>query len=267
MLARLGAERRPEPDPAADPAREELRALVQRRDQLTRMQAQEKNRLSACTPALVARDIRAELEGLARRVARIEAAIADHLARYPALAAAERLLRSIPGFGPVTAMTLLAHLAELGQIDRREIASLGGLAPRAHDSGKFRGKRFIGDGRRHVRRALFMAAMGAMRHPGFLADFVARMKAAGKPGKVILIAVARRLLTIANAGREDRRAGRGVGLGQVDAGSRRGRAVAGDRRPGAARRHRRTAPAASGKAAPDGLPGSVLLLGPADEHR
>lgn len=199
MLARLGAERQPAPDAQLDPAREELRALVQRRDQLKRMEVQERNRLSACTLPLVVKDIRAELANLARRLGRIEKAIADHLARHPELAAADRLLRSIPGFGAVTAMTLIAHLPELGQVDRRAIASLGGLAPRAHDTGRHRGKRFLGEGRRHVRRTLYMASMSALRHPGFLADFVVKTKAAGKPGKVILMAVARRLLTIANA--------------------------------------------------------------------
>jgi transposase len=199
VLARLGAERQPAPDAEADPAREELRALVQRRDQLKRMETQEKNRLSACTHPLVAKDIRAELANLARRVARIEAAIADQLARHPALEAASRLLRSIPGIGTVTAMTLLAHLGELGQVDRRAIASLAGLAPRAHESGRYRGKRFLGEGRRHVRRGLFMASLGALRHAGFLAGFVAKAKAAGKPAKVILMAVARKLVTIANA--------------------------------------------------------------------
>jgi transposase len=199
MLARLGAERQPAPDADADPAREELRALVQRRDQLKRMETQEKNRLGDCALRLVADDIRAELANLARRIARIEEAIAAHIARHPALAQAERLLRSIPGIGAVTAMTLLAHLAELGQVDRRAIASLGGLAPRAHESGRSRGRRFLGEGRRHVRRSLYMAALSALRHPGFLAGFVAKTKAAGKPVKVILMAVARRLLTVANA--------------------------------------------------------------------
>jgi transposase len=199
MLARLGAERQPAPDAQIDPARAELRALVQRRDQLKRMQTQEKNRLGDCAHPLVATDIRAELANLARRVARIETAIADHLASHPGLSAAAGLLRSIPGFGAVTATTLLAHLPELGEVDRRAIASLGGLAPRAHDTGRHRGKRFLGEGRRHVRSILYMAAMSVMRHPGFLADFIAKMKAAGKPGKVVLMAVARRLLTVANA--------------------------------------------------------------------
>jgi transposase len=176
-----------------------LRALASRRDQLKRMAAQEKNRLSDCTLDLVDKDIRAELAGLARRIEGIEKAIAEHLARHPALAAAERLLRSIPCFGPATVVTLLAHMAEPGHASRRAIASLGGVAPRARESGRWKGRRSLGDGRRHIRRALFMASLSAFRHPGFLADFNAKKKAARKPGKVILMAVARKLLTIANA--------------------------------------------------------------------
>jgi transposase len=139
MLARLGAERQPAPDAAPDPAREELRALASRRDQLKRMAAQEKNRLSDCTLDLVGKDIRAELKGLDRRIEGLEKAIAEHLARHPALAAAERLLRSIPCLGAVTAVTLLAHLPELGHASRRAVASLGGLAPRARESGRWKG--------------------------------------------------------------------------------------------------------------------------------
>ena len=180
MLARLGAERQPDPDPGSDPARAGLRALSQRRDQLKRMETQEKNRL-------------------ARRLARIDKAIAEHIARHPALAEDARLLRAIPGIGPVTATKILAHLPEAGRVGRRQVASLAGLAPRAHESGKYKGSRSLGDGRRHLRRALYMAALSALRHDGFLSGFVARMKADSKPSKVILMAVARRLLVIANA--------------------------------------------------------------------
>lgn len=199
MLARLGAERDPEATPAADPVREELRALAQRRNQLKRMETQEKNRLSDATHPRVAKDIREELANLARRVARIDKAIADHVARHAVLAEDAALLRSIPGFGAVTTTELLAHLAELGQVDGRAIASLGGVAPRAHESGRYRGRRSLGEGRRHVRRALYMAALSALRHRGFLADLVARLRAKNKPGKVILMAVARHMLVIANA--------------------------------------------------------------------
>lgn len=203
LLADYGRERQPAPDPALDPAREALRALVGRRDQIRRMEVQEKNRLSGClgegAPALVIRDVRAGLARLARSLAKIEAAIRAEVAGDAALARDERLLRSIPDIGPVTAVMLLAYLAELGHTSRRGAASLGGVAPRARDSGRYRGKRFLGDGRRQVRRALYMAALSELRHPGFLADFIRRMKEAGKPGKVILMAVARRLLVVANA--------------------------------------------------------------------
>ena len=199
MLARLGAERQPAPDPYGDPVREELRALSQRRDQLKRMIAQEKNRLGDAGHPLALRDIRAGIAGLERRLAAFDKAIAAHIARHPALAEDAGLLRSIPGIGPVAATEILAHLPEAGRVDRREAASLAGLAPRAHESGKYQGKRRLGDGRRHLRRAMYMAALSALRHPGFLSDFVARMKADRKPGKVILMAVARRLLVIANA--------------------------------------------------------------------
>lgn len=199
MLARLGAERQLEPGTAIPAEREALRALVQRRDQLKRMETQEKNRLHDDPPPLVGEDIRAVLADLGRRVAAFDKAIAAHIAHHPELARANALLRSIPGVGKVTAAVLLGDMPELGQACRREIASLGGLAPRAHESGRMRGRRFIGAGRRHVRRAMFMAALSILRFPSFLAGFIARQKAAGKPGKVIRIAVARRLLTVANA--------------------------------------------------------------------
>lgn len=199
VLARFGAERQPAPDAPPDPVREELRDLVQRRDQLKRMQVQEKNRLARARHPVARADVEDELATLTGRVARIEAAIAEHAAHHPGLAAADRLLRSIPGIGPVSAMTLLAYLGELGTLDRRAVASLAGLAPRAHESGRHRGKRVLGDGRRQIRRVLYMAATSTLLHPGFLADFIRRMKAARKPGKVIVMAVARKLLTIANA--------------------------------------------------------------------
>lgn len=199
MLARLGAERRPEPHVPADPARLELAQLVDRRDQLKRMETQEKNRLDKAVGTLVRADIRASLRQLARRIARFEANIAAHLAGNPDLARDERLLRSIPGIGPVTSACLLARLPELGRLDRRATASLAGLAPRAHESGRFRGQRRIGQGRGTIRRLLYMAALSLWRKPGQFGPFLQRLQQAGKPGKVILIALARKIVTIANA--------------------------------------------------------------------
>ncbi len=199
MLARLGAERRPDPAPGHDAIRAELAELHGRRDQLKRMETQEKNRLHKAGCASVRADIRAMLRVLAGRIAKAEAAIEAYLAAHPALRAKAALLQSIPGVGRVTAITLLSAMPELGACDRREAASLAGLAPRARESGKWTGQRFIGGGRRHVRRALYMAALSAMRHNSFCAGFVEALRARGKAGKVIAIAVARKMLTVANA--------------------------------------------------------------------
>lgn len=199
MLARLGAERRPAPHLPQDPARAVLAELADRRDQLKRMETQEKNRLSKTANPMIRTDIRASLKALSTRIARIEAAIADHLAQSRDLARQAELLCSVPGIGPVTSANLLARLPELGRLDRRAIASLAGLAPRARESGKYRGKRRVGQGREGVRRLLYMSALSLWRTPGPATAALRRMQEAGKPSKVILIAIARKIVTIANA--------------------------------------------------------------------
>lgn len=199
MLARLGAERQPAPHLPQDPARAELAELADRRDQIKRMETQEKNRLSKTVSPMIRADIRASLKALAARIARFEAEIADHLARNPDLARDAELLRSVPGIGLVTSANLLARLPELGRLDRRAIASLAGLAPKARESGKFRGKRRVGQGREVVRRLLYMSALSLWRTPGPTTAALRRMQDAGKPAKVILLAMARKIVTIANA--------------------------------------------------------------------
>lgn len=204
MLARLGAERRLGASPAFVAERAELAELNTRRDQIRRMETQEKNRLAKTVSGAIRADIASLLRLLARRRVRIEAEIAAFLKAHPASADTVRLLETIPGIGRVASVTLVSAMPELGTCDRRAIASLGGLAPKARESGKWRGRRAIGAGRRHVRRALYMAALSALRHGGFAASLVSRMRAAGKPGKVIAIALARKLLTVANAVIRDR---------------------------------------------------------------
>lgn len=199
MLARIGTERALPPSPAIAPERAELAELVGRRDQLKRMQTQEKNRLRKTFSSVVKVDIRASLAALERRIRKAESAIQDFVAAHPDIARKLRLLESIPSIGRVTAVTLLAAMPELGNADRRAIASLGGLAPRARESGKWQGRRFLGNGRRQVRQALYMAALSAIRHGRLCPGLIDRMRDAGKPGKVVAIAVARKLLTIANA--------------------------------------------------------------------
>ena len=203
MLARIGAARRLAARPIFDATRAELAELTGRRDQLKRLETQEKNRLHKASSGTVRADIETALHDLARRLRRIEAAIAAFIGRHPDLDRKARLLTSIPGIGPgigpVTASILIALMPELGSLRRKQIASLGGLAPRARDSGRWRGHRYIGDGRRHVRCALYMAAVSQMRKTSPFHSFVQALRDKGKPGKVIAIAVARKLLTIANA--------------------------------------------------------------------
>jgi transposase len=111
----------------------------------------------------------------------------------------DKLLESVPGVGPAISGRLLAEMPELGSLDRRRVASLGGLAPWTRQSGQWKGKSFIGGGRADVRSALFMGAMVAARHNPPLKAFYQRLIAAGKEKMVALIAVARKLLTILNA--------------------------------------------------------------------
>jgi transposase len=136
---------------------------------------------------------------LEKELASLNTDIDDAVRGSPAWREKENLLSSVPGIGPVISSTLIAELPELGQLGRREIAALAGLAPFTRQSGRWRGKSFIGGGRTAVRTALFMGAIVAKRHNPVLKAFFDRLVAAGKPKMVALIAVARKLLTILNA--------------------------------------------------------------------
>ncbi|MEP5729798.1 MAG: transposase [Sulfitobacter sp.] len=133
------------------------------------------------------------------QVSDLESQIESLIAADAELAETARILRSVPGIGPVASTVLIAEMPELGQISGEQAAALTGLAPIAHDSGALRGKRAIGGGRRLVRHVLFQAALVASHHNPALKPFADRLRAAGKPHKVIITAVARKLITIANA--------------------------------------------------------------------
>jgi transposase len=182
-----------------DPPRRRLAELVARREDIVRAAAAEANRLPQVREAFVKRDIRDHLASLKRRRLVLEKEIAAQTRASEALARLDARLRTASGVGPVIAATLIACLPELGDLDRRAIASLSGLAPHAHDSGHRKGKRKVWGGRAEVRRALYLAAFVASRRDPELKAFRKRLIAAGKPLKVALIAVARKLLTILNA--------------------------------------------------------------------
>jgi transposase len=140
-----------------------------------------------------------EIALLTATIAELDRRIAAAIAADPALLQRWRLLRSAPGVGPVVGATLLAALPELGEMTRRQAAALAGLAPFDCDSGKRKGLRRIWGGRAAVRAMLYMAALAAIRRDPALADAHARLRAAGKPAKVALVALMRRLLTRLNA--------------------------------------------------------------------
>jgi transposase len=205
MLCAMAATLRPAPAPQPSPARETLAELNRRRDQLVATRKQERARRDEVANPLVGADLDAHLAWLDDHIAAIGTAIAEHLAADPDLAGQERLLRSVPGIGPVTSPTLLALMPELGQRSPKAIAALAGLAPLNRDSGAFRGKRAIAGGRPRLRQALYMAAVATIRSRSRFARLYKAMTAAGKPAKVALIAIARKILVTANAVLRDQR--------------------------------------------------------------
>jgi transposase len=170
-----------------------------RRRQLLEMLQAERQRLEQATTPAVRRDLRQHVRWLERRVADVDDDMQQRIQKSPAWRAKENLLRSVPGIGPTVSRTLIAELPELGQLDRRTIAALVGVAPLNRDSGRFRGKRMIWGGRASVRQALYMAALVASRYNARLRTVYQRLQAAGKPKKLALVAVMRKLLTILNA--------------------------------------------------------------------
>jgi transposase len=199
LLARFGARVQPEVRPLPDADTRALAALIGRRRQLIEMLGAEQRRLAQATTSPVRRDLRTHIRWLERRLDEVGEDIRGAVERSAVWRVQEDLLRSVPGIGPIVARTLLAELPELGRLDRRAVAALVGVAPFNRDSGRWRGRRMIWGGRRSIRAALYMAALvGARRNPP-LARFYQRLRQQGKPAKVALVAVMRKLLTIVNA--------------------------------------------------------------------
>jgi transposase len=200
VLALFGARVQPEPRTMPDAATQALAALMARRRQLLDMLGAEQRRLAQAPPTgRIPRDLRNHIRWLERRVDEVDDDIGTTIQDSPVWRVHEDLLRTVPGIGPTTARTLLAELPELGHLDRRAIAALVGVAPFNCDSGTHRGRRHIWGGRASVRTTLYMAALVATRHNAPLRTFYRRLRDAGKPAKVALVAVMRKLLTIANA--------------------------------------------------------------------
>jgi transposase len=199
LLASMGRALALTPSQAADPERERLTRLQRRRDQLVAARADDKKRLQLAEDHEVRASIAAHIAWINEEIKRLQA-IADRLVAASAqLLALRKQLQTVPGVGPVTALTMIALLPELGQRSAKTIAALAGLAPFNNDSGAFRGQRHIKGGRRRVRQALYMAALAAIRTVPHLAAHYRNVARRSGHAKVGIIAVARKLLVILNA--------------------------------------------------------------------
>lgn len=198
VLAAFARAIRPAVRPIKDVDTRELDDLVTRRRQLIDMRVQETLRLGTASK-VQRKSLTAHIAWLDKRIASLDDDLTKRLRASDAWRTKDDLLKSIPGVGAVTTLTLLAKCPELGALNRRQIAALVGVAPRANDSGKHRGKRFVWGGRAEVRAVLYMATVSAIRCNSDIKAFAERLKQTGKPAKVVIVACMRKLLTIMNA--------------------------------------------------------------------
>jgi transposase len=204
MLTALGHSLRPPADQPTVPERDRLALLHKRRDQLVATRKQERTRLRECHEPTIAASIETHLAWLDHAIAALEATIAALIKASPQLLSTARLLRSVPGIGPVNVATLLALAPELGDRSPKRIAALAGLAPLNVDSGQSRGRRSIRGGRKRLRDALYVAAVVASRSKGRFGNFYRALRQAGKTPKLAFIALARKILVTLNAIVRDR---------------------------------------------------------------
>ncbi len=182
-----------------DPLTEQLAELVIARRQLSDDKVRLSNQLELLHEGVVKRIFKARLRRIEADIVLLDKRAAELVASQDDLARKDRLIQSLCGAGAVVSHTLLGLAPELGTADRRQIAALAGLAPYDHQSGVLKGRSSIWGGRAMVRRVLYMAALSASQTNPPLRDFYRRLTAAGKPPKVALVAVARKLLTILGA--------------------------------------------------------------------
>lgn len=199
MLARMGAVLELDAKPARSESLHEIRELHIARVALNKDRTACRNRLEGARNKVVLAQLRARLRQVDSQIEQINAELARLIAEDPDLARREAILRSIPGIGAVTATAMIVEMPELGTMEGKEAASLAGLAPITRESGKWKGRSKIGGGRRGVRNALYMPALVAIRHNPRFGEIYQTLCNAGKPAKLAIAAVMRRLMILANA--------------------------------------------------------------------
>ena len=199
VLSRYGQVFPDAEQPELEPEREELRDLLRRRHQLVGQRVQEMGRLDKGVSPAIVKSTKRHIAWLEKEIARLDREYKEALQSSVPLAQRASLYRTVPGIGPLTAAILVSHLPELGQGDSKALTSRVGLAPWSRDSGQKRGQRSIRGGRGIVRRALYLCTWSAIRVNGELRRFYQNLRQRGKPGKVALVAVMRKLLLMLNA--------------------------------------------------------------------
>jgi transposase len=198
VLAHFAEAVKPEPRPLPDEQARQLSALLSRRRQISEMLTAERNRLHSADRT-VRRRLKVHIRWLERELSDINDDLDGAIKESPLWRVKDDILKSVPGIGTVVSFTLLSELPELGQLNRKEIAALAGVAPLNRDSGTLAGRRTVWGGRTRVRAALYMAALVASRYNPVIRDFYLRLCTAGKPKKVALTACMRKLLLILNS--------------------------------------------------------------------
>lgn len=199
VLAAFGHDLHPTPRPLPDAQAQALADQLVRRRQLVDMLAMEKTRLAQAVQPSVRRNLKQHIAWLERQVRDSDQGLRQAIEASPAWLAKLNLLQGTCGVGPVTAQSLVAWLPELGELNRKAIAALVGVAPLNRDSGTRHGRRTVWGGRAQVRRVLYMATLSAIRHNPVIHVFYQRLRDAGKLPKVAIVACMRKLLTILNA--------------------------------------------------------------------
>lgn len=199
ILARMGAALAPETDRPVSETSRDLRDLQVARTGLVTERTRLRNRGQTQGNRLLKRQTRTRLALVERHIKELDAEIAQRIAEDASMKRKREILRSIPGLGQVAAAAILTFLPELGTMGREQLGSLAGLAPHPRQSGQWKGKAFISGGRKPLRDALYMPALVAMRFNPDLKAKYAALRAAGKPAKVAIVALMRKLLETPNA--------------------------------------------------------------------
>jgi len=199
ILARFAVAIKPPPRPVGTDSERSIKALSARRRQLVKMQTAERNRLYRAHDDQIASSIQDILDVIARQLEDIDRQLGNAIRSSDAWLEKAALIQSTPGMGRTSTLKLVATLPELGQLNRRQISSLVGLAPMNQDSGRRKGYRSIRGGRREVRAALYMPTLAAIRHNPDIRQFYLRLTENGKKPKVAITACMRKMLITLNA--------------------------------------------------------------------